>query len=197
MKKEKFISAVLIILFIFTGSLFAQQADNSPEQTNPEQTEKTEKTEKKEEAPEKKPISFNDVMEAIWPWPILSLETGYPEQFSFDIGIETLFIPVGYEDRAGLYFCYSYGKSTNDSFHRFSTGAAYGFMGLFDARVGLGVGLMPRNGDTLNTAFFEAVGRLFVIDLKLLCEFPISPGNLKEYYYDKYFPLKIKIGLSI
>ena len=192
MKKEKFISAVLIILFIFTGSLFAQQADNSPEQTNPE------KTEKKEEAPEKKPVSFDDVMDAIWPWPILSLETGYPELFSFDIGIETLFIPVGHEDRAGLYFCYSYGKSKNDSFHRFSTGVAYGFMGLFDARVGLGVGLMPKNDDTLHTFFIETSFRLFILEIKAVYERPRNPDYLVQYYNSTYDNgLKFKIGISL
>ena len=60
-------------------------------------------------------MKFYDIFtEIIFPWPILSLETGRPEVFSFDIGLETLFIPV-----------------TNE------------------AHAGVGLGLMPKNHETL------------------------------------------------
>lgn len=137
-------------------------------------------------------------LEVVFPWPILSLESGYPEVFSADIGLETLFIPIDYEARAGIYFCYSYARSKYDNFHRFSAGLAWGMMGLFDAHGGAGYGLMPKNHEVLHTFFTEISLRMFLLEIKSVYERPLNPANLKEYYKDNYKDgFKFKIGLSI
>ena len=137
-------------------------------------------------------------LEAVFPWPILSLESGSPEVFSADIGLETLFIPIGNETRAGTYFCYSYGRSKNDNFHRFSAGLACGMMGLFDAHGGAGYGLMPKNQEVLHTFFTEISIRMFLLEIKSVYERPLKPSGLKEYYTNRYNDgFKFKIGLSI
>ncbi|MCR5436901.1 MAG: hypothetical protein K6E97_07545 [Treponema sp.] len=206
MKKEKFLTFIFLIIFsvFFTNNIFAQSSDNTKETEKQEQIEQVqeEKSDEKKTKDEKDAVkkfgdSFEKFLEDYFPFPILSWEVGYPEIKSFEIGLESLFYEFKTELRTGVYFSYSYSESADDNFYRIGIGSATGYIGIVEWRFGGGCGFMPRNGDTLNTAFFEAVGRLFVIDLKLLCEFPISPGNLKEYYYDKYFPLKIKIGLSI
>ena len=146
----------------------------------------------------KEQSKIDEFMEKLFPWPILSLESGSPEVFSCDIGLETLFIPLGYEDRAGTYICYSYGRSKKDNFHRFSTGLAWGMMGLFDVHGGVGYGLMPKNGEVLHTLFTEVSGRIFLLEVKGVFERPLKPDSLKEYYSSTYKDgVKFKIGLSI
>ncbi|MBO4533699.1 MAG: hypothetical protein J5726_08415 [Treponema sp.] len=137
-------------------------------------------------------------LEALFPWPILSLESGYPEFFSADVGVETLFIPIGNETRAGTYVCYSYARSKYDNFHRFSVGLACGMMGLFDAHGGVGCGLMPKNHEVLHTVFGEFSARMFLLEVKTIYETPLKPSGLKEYYNNRYTEgFKFKIGLSI
>lgn len=142
--------------------------------------------------------AFNRAMEIIWPWPILSLESGYPEVFSFDIGLETLFIPVTNEARAGTYFAYGYARSKKDNFNRFSAGLALGMMGLFDVHSGVGLGLMPKDHETLHTWFVEVSYRMFLLEIKIITEHPIKPSELVEYYKANYKDgYKFKIGVSI
>ncbi|MBR4790899.1 MAG: hypothetical protein IK024_08435 [Treponema sp.] len=141
---------------------------------------------------------FDKFLEAIFPFPILSLESGNPEVFSFDIGVETLFIPLGEEDRAGTYFCYNYSRSKYDNFHRFSGGIAWGMMGLFEVRGGMGYGLMPKNNEVLHTLFTEISFRILLLEIKSVFERPLKPDNLADYYLNTYEDgVKFKIGLSI
>lgn len=178
MEKRKLSCIFIILIALCTSNLFAEEQD-----------------EKEESTFEK---SFNRAMEIIFPWPILSLETGYPEVFSFDIGLETLFIPVTNEARAGTYFAYGYARSKNDNFNRFSAGLALGMMGLFDAHAGVGIGLMPKNHETLQTWFVEVSYRLFILEIKIIDEKPLKPSGLVDYYNKRYKDVyKFKIGVSI
>ena len=168
MERRKFPLIFLILTMLSVSSLFAEES------------------------------KLDKFLEVVFPWPILSLESGYPEFFSADVGLETLFIPVDYEARAGTYICYSYGRSKNDNFHRFSAGLALGMMGLFDIHGGVGYGLMPKNNEVLHTFFTEWSGRMFLLEVKVLFERPLKPAGLTEYYKNTYKDgIKFKIGLSI
>ena len=154
MEKRKFYFIFIILVGLCAANLFAQEQNDETVVVEEEIVEEPVAGKESLEAPpaeEAKPEksefakAFNRAMEIIWPWPILSLESGYPEVFSFDIGLETLFIPVTDEGRAGTYFAYGYARSKHDNFNRFSAGLALGMMGLFDAHGGVGLGLMPRN----------------------------------------------------
>ncbi|MCR4899508.1 MAG: hypothetical protein K5907_01660 [Treponema sp.] len=178
MEKRKFSFILIILIGLCSSNLFAEDQSKAEKST----FEK----------------SFNRAMEIIFPWPILSLETGRPEVFSFDIGLETLFIPVTYEARAGTYFAYGYARSKKDNFNRFSAGFALGMMGLFDAHAGVGLGLMPKNHETLHSWFVEVSYRMFLLEIKIITEHPIKPSGLVEYYKANYKDgYKFKIGISI
>ena len=169
MERRKFSLIIIFLITLTTSGLFAEEQSK-----------------------------LSKFMEALFPWPILSLETGYPEVFSCDIGVETLFIPIDYEARMGPYVCYGYARSKNDNFHRFSAGLACGMMGLFDMHGGMGYGLMPKNHDKLHTMFTEFSFRLFLLELKFIFERPLKPDTLTEYYKKTYKDgIKFKIGLSI
>ena len=188
MEKRKFSFILIILIGLCTVNLFAQE--ETPEEPLVKEEIKAEKSDFKK--------AFNRAMEIIWPWPILSLESGYPEVFSFDIGLETLFIPVDYEARAGTYFAYGYARSKKDNFHRFSAGLAAGMMGLFDVHGGVGLGLMPKNHETLHTWFVEVSYRMFLLEIKIITEHPIKPSGLVEYYKANYKDgYKFKIGVSL
>ena len=188
MEKRKFSFILIILIGLCTVNLFAQE--ETPEEPLVKEEIKAEKSDFKK--------AFNRAMEIIWPWPILSLESGYPEVFSFDIGLETLFIPVTDEGRAGTYFAYGYARSKNDNFHRFSAGLALGAMGLFDAHGGVGLGLMPKNHETLQTWFIEVSYRMVILEIKIIDEKPLKPSSLVDYYNSTYKDgYKFKIGVSI
>ena len=188
MEKRKFYLIFFILIGLCAVNLFAQE-------------ETLEKPLVEEEAkPEKSEFAkaFNRAMEIILPWPILSLESGYPEVFSFDIGLETLFIPVADEGCVGTYFCFGYARSLKDNFFRFSAGLALGMMGLFDVHGGVGIGLMPKNHETLQTWFIEVSYRMVILEIKIIDEKPLKPSSLVDYYNSTYKDgYKFKIGLSI
>jgi hypothetical protein len=153
MEKRKLSFIFIILIALCSSNLFAE-----------------------EEAEEEKTnfvYACADVFEKlhILPWPIISLESGYPEVFSFDLGLETLFIPVADEGCLGTYFCF-----------------------------GCGYGLMPKNHDVLHTFFTEASFRLIIFEFKCIYEKPLKPSNLVDYYNNTYTAkdgYKFKIGLSI
>lgn len=143
---------------------------------------------------------FNDFMEKVFPFPILSVSTGKPEFLAADIGIETLFLKVGdtsTESRAGVYLLFSPSRAWDNTFFRFSTGLALGTMGLMEARGGIGYGFMKEGNDFLHTYFFEGAVRLFILQCKIIMETPLKPDNLVEYYNNQYKNVKFQIGLSI
>lgn len=170
------------------GALFAE-----------EETAKEEVVEKEVKKEDSKFEKFLEkAIEIIFPWPILSLETGYPELFSIDIGLETLFVPIADIARTGPYVAYGYARSTHDNFNRFSAGLALGVMGLFDMHGGVGIGLMPRNHDVLHTWFVEISFRFIILEIKFIGERPLRPSDLVDYYNDTYKEgCKFKIGVSI
>lgn len=191
MEKRKLSFIFLILIALCSSNLFAEEEDEEQiiEETKEEQPKAEKSTFEK---------SFDRAMEIIFPWPIISLEFGYPEIFSFDIGLETLFIPITNEARAGTYFAYGYARSKHDNFNRFSAGLALGMMGLFDAHAGVGIGLMPKNHQTLQTWFVEVSYRLFILEIKIIDEKPLKPSSLVDYYNSTYKDgYKFKIGLSI
>ena len=167
-KSKKLLTGLIVLTVLSTSNIFGEQSD------------------------------FDRAMEIIFPFPIISIETGKPETFSFDLGIETLFIDFNNEGRMGTYICYSYSRSPDDNFNRFSGGLAFGFMGLMEMRGGCGYGLMPKNHDVLHTFFTELSVRLFLLEVKTVFERPLKPSDLVEYYNDRYKDgVKLKIGLSI
>ena len=84
------------------------------------------------------------------------------------------------------------------SFNRFSAGLALGMMGLFDAHSGAGLGLMPKNHETLQTWFIEVSYRMFILEIKIIDEKPLKSSSLVDYYNSTYKDgYKFKIGLSI
>ena len=170
MERRKFPLIILFLITMTTSGLFAEEQSK-----------------------------LSKFLEFLWPWPILSLETGYPEVFSCDIGLETLFISFdGYEAAMGPYVCYGYARSKNDNFHRFSAGLACGKMGLFDMHGGVGCGLMPKNHEVLHTFFSEISFRFILLELKFIFERPLEPDILADYYNNTYDDgIKFKIGLSI
>ena len=191
MEKRKLSFIFIILIALCASNLFAEEEDEEQiiEETKEEQP-KAEKSTFEQ--------SINRAMEIIWPWPILSLESGYPEVFSFDLGLETLFIPVADEGCLGTYFCFGYARSLKDNFFRFSAGIAFGMMGLFDAHAGVGIGLMPKNHQTLQTWFVEVSYRLIILEIKIIDEKPLKPSSLVDYYNSTYKDgYKLKIGLSI
>ena len=138
--------------------------------------------------------------DVIFPFPILSLSTGAPEFLAADIGIESLFLQIGdssTESRCGLYLLFSPSVSSDNVFFRFSTGFAMGTMGLIEFRGGIGYGFMKEGRDFLHTYFYEVAARLFLLQCKVICEAPLKPDKLAEYYQDKYKPVKFQIGISI
>lgn len=198
MEKRKFYLIFFILIGLCAVYLFAQEQSDEASVVEEEIVEETpeEPVAKAEKSDFKK--AFNRAIEIIWPWPIISLEFGYPEIFSFDIGLETLFIPVTNEARAGTYFAYGYARSKHDNFNRFSAGLALGMMGLFDAHAGVGIGLMPKNHQTLQTWFVEVSYRMFILEIKIIDEKPLKPSSLVDYYNSTYKDgYKFKIGLSI
>lgn len=218
MEKRK-LSFIFVILIAFcASSLFAEEqtveATVVEDQTVEERVvedqnvealfagEETAKEQVVEKQAKKEKSNFekfvDKAMEIISPWPILSLETGYPELFSIDIGLETLFIPIPDEARAGTYVAYGYARSIHDNFNRFSAGLALGAMGLFDMHGGVGIGLMPRNHDVLHTWFVEISFRFIILEIKFIGERPLRPSDLVDYYNDTYKEgCKFKIGISI
>ncbi|MBO7583043.1 MAG: hypothetical protein J6T20_04570 [Treponema sp.] len=198
MEKRKFYLIFFILIGLCAVNLFAQEQSDEASVVEEEIVEETpeEPVAKAEKSDFKK--AFNRAMEIIWPWPILSLESGYPEVFSFDIGLETLFIPVADEGCVGTYFCFGYARSLKDNFFRFSAGLAFGMMGLFDVHGGVGIGLMPKNHETLQTWFIEVSYRLIILEIKIIDEKPLKPSSLVDYYNSTYKDgYKFKIGLSI
>ena len=198
MEKRKFYLIFFILIGLCAVNLFAQEQSDEASVVEEEIVEKTpeEPVAKAEKSDFKK--AFNRAMEIIWPWPILSLESGYPEVFSFDLGLETLFIPVADEGCVGTYFCFGYARSLKDNFFRFSAGIALGMMGLFDVHGGVGIGLMPKNHETLQTWFIEVSYRMIILEIKIIDEKPLKPSSLVDYYNSTYKDgYKFKIGLSI
>ena len=198
MEKRKFYLIFFILIGLCAVNLFAQEQSDEASVVEEEIVEETpeEPVAKAEKSDFKK--AFNRAMEIIWPWPILSLESGYPEVFSFDLGLETLFIPVADEGCVGTYFCFGYARSLKDNFFRFSAGLALGMMGLFDVHGGVGIGLMPKNHETLQTWFIEVSYRMFILEIKIIDEKPLKPSSLVDYYNSTYKDgYKFKIGLSI
>ena len=198
MEKRKFYLIFFILIGLCAVNLFAQEQSDEASVVEEEIVEETpeEPVAKAEKSDFKK--AFNRAMEIIWPWPILSLESGYPEVFSFDIGLETLFITVADEGCVGTYFCFGYARSLKDNFFRFSAGLAFGMMGLFDVHGGVGIGLMPKNHETLQTWFIEVSYRLIILEIKIIDEKPLKPSSLVDYYNSTYKDgYKFKIGLSI
>ena len=198
MEKRKFYLIFFILIGLCAVNLFAQEQSDEASVVEEEIVEETpeEPVAKAEKSDFKK--AFNRAMEIIWPWPILSLESGYPEVFSFDIGLETLFIPVADEGCVGTYFCFGYARSLKDNFYRFSAGSALGMMGLFDVHGGVRIGLMPKNHETLQTWFIEVSYRMIILEIKIIDEKPLKPSSLVDYYNSTYKDgYKFKIGLSI
>ena len=182
MEKRKLSFIFIILIALCASNLFAEEED--------------------EEEKSNFVYACADVFEKlhILPWPIISLESGYPEVFSFDLGLETLFIPVADEGCLGTYFCFGYARSLKDNFFRFSAGIALGMMGLIDMHGGCGYGLMPKNHDVLHTFFTEASFRLIIFEFKCIYEKPLKPSNLVDYYKNTYTAkdgYKFKIGLSL
>ena len=185
---------LLIIFFCFAGNLFAQEnADASKNEVQAAQEPQVneEKTQSKK--------GF-DLWETLWPFPIVSVDTGWPESFSLDLGLELLFHDInsggGVAVRDGIYVLYNYAKGSDNKFYRVSAGYVWSCMFL-EFRAGGGIGFMKENGDLLTTCFAEADARLFLLDVKLLYEIPLGNGYLKDYYRDNYFPLKFRIGISL
>ena len=180
MEKRKLSFIFIILIALCSSNLFAEEED--------------------EEEKSNFVYACADVFEKlhILPWPIISLESGYPEVFSFDLGLETLFIPVADEGCVGTYFCFGYARSLKDNFFRFSAGIALGMMGLFDVHGGVGIGLMPKNHETLQTWFIEVSYRMIILEIKIIDEKPLKPSSLVDYYNSTYKDgYKFKIGLSI
>lgn len=218
MEKRR-VSFIFIILIAFcTSSLFAEEQtveatvveDQTVEERGAEdrtvealfageETAKEEVVEKEVKKEDSKFEKFLEkAMEIIFPWPILSLETGYPELFSIDVGLETLFVPIADIARTGPYVAYGYARSIHDNFNRFSAGLALGAMGLFDMHGGVGIGLMSRNHDVLHTWFVEISFRFIILEIKFIGERPLRPSDLVDYYNDTYKEgCKFKIGISI
>lgn len=185
---------LLIIFFCFASDLFAQEntdASKNEVQAAQEPQVNEEKTQSKK--------GFN-LWETLCPFPIISVETGWPEPFSLDLGLEILFHDIhsggGVMVRDGIYVLYNYAKGSDNKFYRASAGYVWTSM-IFEFRAGGGVGFMKENGELLTTCFAEADARLFLLDVKLLYEIPLGNGYLKDYYRDNYFPLKLRIGLSL
>jgi hypothetical protein len=218
MEKRRVFFIFIILIAFCASSLFAEEqtvgAAVAEEQTVEakivedqsvgalfagEETAKEEVVEKEVKKEESKFEKFLEkAMEIIFPWPILSLETGYPELFSIDIGLETFFIPIADYARTGPYVAYGYARSIHDNFNRFSAGLALGMMGLFDIHGGVGIGLMPRNHDVLHTWFMEISFRFLILEIKFIGEKPLRPSDLVDYYNDTYKEgCKFKIGVSI
>ena len=180
MEKRKLSFLFFILIALCASNLFAEE-ENEEEKSN-------------------FVYACADVFEKlhILPWPIISLESGYPEVFSFDLGLETLFIPVADEGCLGTYFCFGYARSLKDNFFRFSAGLALGMMGLFDVHGGVGIGLMPKNHETLQTWFIEVSYRMVIHEIKIIDEKPLKPSSLVDYYKKTYKDgYKFKIGVSI
>ena len=199
MRREKFISVIFISFFILTGSLFAQQSDNSPEQDNPDQTEQSQENQQESKSKIIEFLnSFNKIMNTIYPLPILSIEFGMPETISFDIGIKSLFIQFNSICRGGAYFCYSKGSTHYDTFNRFSIGMACGIIYLIEFRGGTGYGFMKKDNDLLHIFFTEFGIKFSNVEIMMIFETPLAPTDLVQYYrntYDKGF--KAKIGISL
>ena len=198
MEKRKFYLIFFILIGLCAVNLFAQEQSDEASVVEEEIVEETpeEPVAKAEKSDFKK--AFNRAMEIIWPWPIISLESRYPEVFTFDKGLETLFIPVADEGCVGTYFCFGYARSLKDNFFRFSAGLALGMMGLFDVHGGVGIGLMPKNHETLQTWFIEVSYRMIILEIKIIDEKPLKPSSLVDYYNSTYKDgYKFKIGLSI
>lgn len=207
MEKRKISLLFIILTTLCVSNLFAEeQVEEYAEELLIEEAieDQSEADQTKEDQPKaeksKFAKAFNNAMEIIFPWPIVSLETGYPEVFSIDLGLETLIIPLSEFGRAGPYFAFGYARSIYDNFFRFSTGFAFGAMGFVDMHGGFGCGIMPKNHEKLYTFFTEFSVRYIIFEVKFMYEKPLEPSNLVDYYkttYPSEDGYKFKIGLSI
>lgn len=132
-------------------------------------------------------------------FPCLSIRGGIPDPFSVDAGVNVYFLTpptIEFIVAFGVYTKYSYAKNNDNNFHRFSGGVSLECLGLMGCKAGAGYGLMPRNGERLSTWFIELTGRLFILDLKFMYEFPVSNNELKAYYQENFKPFKFNIGIG-
>lgn len=193
MKSRKFLSVLFLIIFsLFSvNNLFAEESNDTQSE---EDILKDIQEEIEEVLNPEKGFNFFDVF---FPMPIFSLDIGYPENFSFDLGIESLFYHIDSDLRTGVYLLFACSQASDDRFYRFSTGSATGFLGMVEWRLGAGYGTMLKEHEWLHSCFLEAAARIFLLDLKMIFELPIAPADLRNYYWNTYIPVKFKIGISV